>query len=188
MPDDPKGPGDLPPSPAPDERLAHLPTLEELLAALPKSSDEILARMERNHGRYILIGHDAIQCDDLMEWARWMEDRNVRRVRLTRVGPYVVSTIFLGLDHSFLRHIHADPSKYPPILFETMVWTDMAEDVVTPAIPEAGIPERVWKNTRAWEDIQERCSTWAEAELQHQGIIAQILADNPGDKVEEVTE
>lgn len=69
-------------------------------------------------GQYILVGQTPVPCDDLMEWALWFEDAQHRVVRLTQVGPWHVSTIFLGLDHRFF-------GKGPPILFETMVWQRM---------------------------------------------------------------
>lgn len=48
---------------------------------------------------------------DLMTWAKWLEDRGNRDVAKTDVGNLWVSTVFLGLDHSF--------GEGPPILFET---------------------------------------------------------------------
>ena len=48
-----------------------------------------------------------------MTWARWFERSN-RRVDSTEVGQYRVSTVFLGLDHSF-----GGPA---PLLFETMIF------------------------------------------------------------------
>jgi hypothetical protein len=61
---------------------------------------------------YILDGHKVMPCD-LMTWARWFE-KNDRRVAEDQIGDVWVSTVFLGLDHSF-----AD-SK--PVLFETMIF------------------------------------------------------------------
>ena len=52
------------------------------------------------HGRYKLVGHDAVPVEDLIEWAMWLESAD-RQVRLTRVGPTTISTVFLGLDHSY---------------------------------------------------------------------------------------
>jgi hypothetical protein len=37
---------------------------------------------------------------DLLTWARWFETAD-RRVAVTEVGVYSVSTVFLGLDHGF---------------------------------------------------------------------------------------
>ena len=64
--------------------------------------------------RYILDANGRPQpCDDLMTWARWMEDGN-RVLRKTEIGGVRVSTVFLGLDHSF--------GEGPPVLWETMIF------------------------------------------------------------------
>lgn len=66
-------------------------------------------------GRYILNDeHEAIPIPDLMEWAEWFESPEHRRVAETRRGPVWISTVFLGLDHSFYEG--------PPILFETVIF------------------------------------------------------------------
>lgn len=54
---------------------------------------------------------------DLMRWAKWLEKSGkARRVGQTEVGSVVtVSTVFLGLDHSF-------EGGGPPVLWETMVF------------------------------------------------------------------
>lgn len=62
---------------------------------------------------YILDGKKAIKCDDLMEWAKWFENCS-RRVELTERNNIKVSTVFLGLDHSF--------GNGKPMLFETMIF------------------------------------------------------------------
>ena len=68
--------------------------------------------------KYILSGHEVIPCEDLTKWAEWFEtaDRKVaktdipKRTFLVWIGklfktkrfePVRVSTVFLGLDHSF---------------------------------------------------------------------------------------
>jgi hypothetical protein len=127
-------------------------------------------------GHYILVDKHPILCDDLLEWARWFEHPGNRRVRLTRVGPYFVSTVFLGLDHSFERFRARE--GHVPILFETMAWINREH--------ETKIGSHTFKHTRDWEDIQERCATWDEAIRQHEDVIAGMLADNPGDQVEEL--
>ena len=63
--------------------------------------------------KYILDNHKARRCADLLKWARWMETGD-RRVAETAIGKSRVSTVFLGLDHSF--------GEGPPLLFETMVF------------------------------------------------------------------
>lgn len=55
---------------------------------------------------------------DLMKWAKWYEQRDVRRVadeRFDAAGIEMrVSTVFLGIDHSF--------GDGPPVLWETMIF------------------------------------------------------------------
>jgi len=64
--------------------------------------------------KYILEGHEAIECNDLMKWSAWFEtaDRHVAKTKIT--DEISVSTVFLALDHSF--------GGGPPMLFETMVF------------------------------------------------------------------
>lgn len=54
---------------------------------------------------------------DLMKWAHWMETemRKKKRVAETWIGLIWVSTVFLGLDHSYDR-------SRPPVLWETMIF------------------------------------------------------------------
>ncbi len=66
-------------------------------------------------GHYILsVSGEPIPETNLMEWARWFDtaERQVERTELP--GGIVISTVFLGLDHSF--------GHGPPILFETMIF------------------------------------------------------------------
>jgi hypothetical protein len=101
--------------------------------------------------KYILDDeHNAIPEPDLLKWAEWFETFD-RRVRSDVIGPYHVSTVFLGLDHSFSR---GNP-RARPLLFETMVFN-------------------VIGGGREAVDIQERCSTWREAIEQHERIAAEI--------------
>ena len=62
---------------------------------------------------YILRGKTPILEENILVWAQWFETAN-RTVVRTEMGTEVVSTIFLGIDHSFGNEI--------PILFETMVF------------------------------------------------------------------
>ena len=62
---------------------------------------------------YILKGKEVVPCDDLMEWAKWYESAN-RHVAQDTIGNSVISTVFLGIDHSF--------ENGPPLLFETLVF------------------------------------------------------------------
>ena len=79
----------------------------------------------KTRGEYILKGKATIEETDLLKWAKWMETAN-RIVRQTRIIkglklgkkalgiPVMVSTVFLGLDHSF--------GFGKPLLFETMIF------------------------------------------------------------------
>lgn len=66
--------------------------------------------------RYILDIGRPVPCPDLFMWAKWIENLDNRRTALTKVGPFRVSTVFLGVDHSF--------GEGPPLLWETMVFED----------------------------------------------------------------
>ena len=63
--------------------------------------------------KYILDGHNPIVVEDSREWAQWYEkaDRIVAKTTINDIG---ISTVFLGIDHSWNSDI--------PVLFETMVF------------------------------------------------------------------
>lgn len=63
--------------------------------------------------KYILIGKEPAVTEDLFLWASSFENDN-RRVAFTDFYYCTVSTIFLGIDHSFYGG--------NPILFETMIF------------------------------------------------------------------
>ena len=64
--------------------------------------------------KYTLDGQKPVECPDLMKWGTWMETAE-RRVAKTVISDEVnVSTVFLGLDHSF--------GEGSPLLFETMIF------------------------------------------------------------------
>lgn len=92
--------------------------------------------------RYTLVHGQPKPEPDLITWARWMESdrRNHRRVLFSTLGDWSVSTVFLGLDHSF------NPDG-PPILFETMLFQG--------------------RHCHRWADYQTRCGTLREARRMH---------------------
>lgn len=115
---------------------------------------------------YVLIAKTPVREPDAARWADWFESAD-RYVRRTRVGPYLtVSTVFLGVDHGHFSG--------PPLLFETMVFVHDPH-----AIPCGG-----HRLDRDFQEIQMRCSTWPEAEAQHQKIIDEIKRS--GDDIEEI--
>lgn len=63
---------------------------------------------------YELIGQTAVPVDDLVDWARKFEEMDRRVAQTTLFGMCYVSTVFLGLDHSF--------GSGRPLLFETMAF------------------------------------------------------------------
>jgi hypothetical protein len=79
---------------------------------------------------------------DLQKFAELMEDLEYKRVAESHVGPLWVSTVWLGINHSF--------GSGPPQIFETMVF------------PEEG----VWD-----EEICERYATEEEALAGHQRVV-----------------
>jgi hypothetical protein len=116
---------------------------------------------------YRLIGQTAVPVDTsdeagLLEAARAFSEDD-RRVALTTVGPYRISTVFLGLDHNHMM-------DGPPILFETMTFLDTTG-------PLAGY--------EVGNEADRRAATWLEAEEQHQKAVAWCLANmaHPGDVV-----
>ena len=63
---------------------------------------------------YVLDEHGEPQLEpDIMKRGQWFETADWTVAR-TQVGDVVVSTVFLGMDHSF--------GAGPPLLFETMVF------------------------------------------------------------------
>lgn len=63
--------------------------------------------------KYILQGHDPIQINELSDWAQWFETAD-RVVAKTILNNVTISTVFLGLDHSWGTGL--------PVLFETLVF------------------------------------------------------------------
>jgi len=97
---------------------------------------------------FILEGH-VPQEVSILRWADWLEShRDERVVAKTTLPGHVVSTVFLGLDHSF-------NDSDPPLLFETMVFaSDSAGSIID------------------YRDLDmARCSTWEQAEAQHDVMV-----------------
>lgn len=91
--------------------------------------------------KYILEGKKAVPCDDLQKWGERFETTR-RHVGDTTVGDVRISTVFLGLDHSW--------GGGRPLIFETMIFGG------------------------AYDDYQERYSTWEEAERGHAQAVQKV--------------
>jgi hypothetical protein len=70
---------------------------------------------------YILENKRPVECHDRTTWARWSMDAKNMTVAKTRLHSFVISTIFLGRDHSF--------GCGDLILFETVVFGEGGEEV-----------------------------------------------------------
>lgn len=66
--------------------------------------------------RYVLNAKgEPVEEPELMKWARWCEEGANRRLAQDKLaGGITVSTVFLGLDHSF--------GGSEPVLWETMIF------------------------------------------------------------------
>lgn len=100
----------------------------------------------------VLRGHEVVVCRDVREWASMFEGTE-RVVEQTTVNRYWISTVFLGLNHSFFR-------AGPPQWFETMVFEEL-EDGRT-------------KSDR----FCRRYTTWEEAEAGHAETVEIIRYGN----------
>lgn len=94
---------------------------------------------------YILVNRIPVRCNSIKTWSEFFGDIDNRCVGKTLVNNISVSTVFLGTDYNFL-------GVGDPILFETMAFNPDGTDI----------------------GIQERCSTWKEAEAQHARIVKQV--------------
>jgi len=99
--------------------------------------------------KYILQGITPVQCDDVLEWARWFETADtVVAQSWWPLNDYsdkriCVSTVFLALDHNWT-------GSGPPKLFETMVFGGKLDG------------------------YQVRSCTWAEAVETHKRVLERV--------------
>ena len=106
--------------------------------------------------KYILDeNRQPVPCPGVLEWGKWFEAafRNkTRQVARTMVGDVRISTVFLGLDHSFSE-------TGPLILYETMVFGGAMDEYQdrysTWKEAEAGHRSTVEqvKRVRWWQDL-----------------------------------
>lgn len=114
-------------------------------------------------GQYVLggeEGHTPIPCYSMIEWGRFIEDRE--RVIVARTGNDTkwVSTVFLGLDHNMWW-------GGPPMVFESMAFQDEGRTIeVWGGGGRMHVPETL--------DCV-RYSSWEDAEIGHQALVRKWL-------------
>ncbi|PWT88674.1 MAG: hypothetical protein C5B54_10225 [Acidobacteria bacterium] len=124
------------------------------------------------NGRYIIVNGKITPEPDLIKWALWFEKAENRVLKHTEIGTkiygnddepdgpkYLVSTVFLGLDHN--------PLGTAPVLWETMTFEYIQPRIVLGRII---IREPV-------AEFCERCSgNFEQAEAMHEKICTKVVA------------
>jgi len=91
---------------------------------------------------------------DTLEWAKLIEDLNYKIVKQEYIGDYWISTVWLGLDHSF--------GHGAPLIFETMVFSKEETE-------EVRILNRVRKFRKEFDQV--RYTTEQEALAGHHELV-----------------
>lgn len=112
-------------------------------------SDELPEDDPRKDGLYILDEQRrVVHAKSYNEWGEWYEKHDdLRIVKREHIGPFFISTRFFGIDLNVLSFLR----EAPPLVFETMAFRMLDGD-----------------NREIL--AQERCSTWEQAEAQHERI------------------
>jgi hypothetical protein len=93
---------------------------------------------------YVLRNRLAVPVDSVEEWGRQFETTD-RRVIVEEIGAYIISTVFVGVDHLFGGEL--------PLIFETIIFPTGTVD----------------------EIYCDRCGTWQEAVDMHERAVAHVL-------------
>lgn len=98
-------------------------------------------------GQYILDvdGRTPVRCHQLIDWGMWIQN-NDRHVAQTYIRGIHISTVFLGLDHSWGGY-----GDGRPVLFETMVFGGSLDQEM------------------------DRYCTWEEAEAGHDEMVKRMV-------------
>lgn len=94
---------------------------------------------------------------DTDAWCKLMNDRDYSIVEQTMVGHFKVSTVWIGLDHSF--------GDGPPLIFETMVFDHSKKVPVLGRLIHPSV-----------DGMQERYGTEAEAREGHANMLGHVRA------------
>jgi hypothetical protein len=115
-------------------------------------------------GRYILDDSGNPKPEpDLIKWGTWFEKGN-RIVKQDQIGDVWVSTVFLGLDHSF--------GGGPPILWETMTFRgDRTKK------KKVKIMGKTFETTDGtWEECERCAGNREQAEAMHNDMVERVEA------------
>ena len=94
------------------------------------------------------------------EWGQLRKDRANIVVEQTQVGVFFVSTVWLGLNHSF--------GDEPPVIFETMVFEQGDDNWV-------GLRTMTDRDFSPWNELKVRLySTEDDARRGHAAIVAEL--------------
>jgi len=108
----------------------------------------------------------ALDCsteEGLEQWVRWMEaNRSLRLVAEDQIGPYWVSTVFLGLDEQW--------SQGSPNIFETMIFE---RDESTCLLTDESI-ELIAHTKSDLHHLRWRYPTWEAAEQGHRNLTGMV--------------
>lgn len=117
-------------------------------------------------GTYILDGHTPVPEYDSMKWGQWYGQAD-RHVASTHIGCLSLSTIFLGLDHSF--------GGERPVLFETMIFRSdpRRKGRYRHFQPLGQYPRRKAYPSNGF-DYQARYCTWGEAVRGHRRVLGYV--------------
>jgi len=119
---------------------------------------------------WILKGKTPVAINDVLAWGKWFETAD-RTVKKTEIQQYEVSTVFLGLDHQFSMDEDA-----LPLLFETMVFENLDEPVVSKFEFNGRLIRKEYDkiSLEGIDGYMMRYSTWGEAEAGHEAIVALV--------------
>lgn len=98
--------------------------------------------------KYILVNGEPVVCDDYTKWGKWFQSSPERVVKQEEIGPFKISTVFLGMDHNW--------GGGSPLLFETMIFGGGDSDL------------------NEWQD---RCGTLDAAKEMHARAVALVNAE-----------
>src|SRR5262245_16039881 len=75
-----------------------------------------VTRLRHFESRWYILDHEHQPVPvDMMTWAQWFARLESRHVADDRIGDIRISTVFMGLDHSYY-------DDDPPLIFETMIF------------------------------------------------------------------